>query len=428
MQGRVIFNADDFGISRGVNAAITEAHQKGILNSASLMVNQKYAQEAVDAARKMPDLAIGLHVNLTNEYPAAPADQIPLLVDGKGKLKNGFVKLAWLALVKGHELKKQVRIEVEAQIQKAMAMGVKLTHIDSHRHVHMIPPIFEVVSELKQKYGIGRIRVINECGLLSALHNKGMAYFFDGGVIKYYLLRFFALINGYAPDTYFYTMLFTCKLSKNRFADVRVPAGFDSVEIMIHPGRPDIDAQYPEDIFDQNILSPWRQAELDTLLDRAILDNFTFGAAYPFPLNVYFKLEKWWFSLPQKLRFLLVGGFNTVFAYGVFAFFAGLIGLPYLLALIIQYFITVNVSIFTMRYYVFQSRENIIREYAKAWLVYIGMFAFNSLALAFFVEICGLGELIGQAIYVTISTVLTYILHKYFSFCKKLKKNKDNAM
>ena len=69
-----IFNADDFGISKGVNAAIVKAHREGILNSASLMINQKYAAEAVKLAKEMPELEMGLHVNLTNEYPAAPAN------------------------------------------------------------------------------------------------------------------------------------------------------------------------------------------------------------------------------------------------------------------------------------------------------------------------------------------------------------------
>ena len=66
-----IFNADDFGISKGVNAAIVKAHKEGILNSTSLMINQKYALQAVDEAKIMPALKVGLHLNLTNEIPAA---------------------------------------------------------------------------------------------------------------------------------------------------------------------------------------------------------------------------------------------------------------------------------------------------------------------------------------------------------------------
>ena len=67
MSIKKIFNADDFGISRGVNAAIVKAHKEGILNSASLMINQKYAKEAINFAKEMPELEMGLHINITNQ-------------------------------------------------------------------------------------------------------------------------------------------------------------------------------------------------------------------------------------------------------------------------------------------------------------------------------------------------------------------------
>ena len=89
----VIFNADDFGISQGVNDAIFKAHTEGILNSTSLMINQDFAADAVQKAKQMPDLKIGLHINLTNQKPASNPDEIPLLVDKDGNFKNGFVNL-----------------------------------------------------------------------------------------------------------------------------------------------------------------------------------------------------------------------------------------------------------------------------------------------------------------------------------------------
>ena len=109
-----IFNADDFGISKGVNAAIVKAHKEGILNSASLMVNQKYASEAVDLASDMPDLELGLHINLTNEYPASKKEKIPLLVDENGKLKNGFVNLLMLSVLHPKEFSKQTETEIRS--------------------------------------------------------------------------------------------------------------------------------------------------------------------------------------------------------------------------------------------------------------------------------------------------------------------------
>ena len=136
-------------------------------------------------------------------------------------------------------------------------------------------------------------------------------------------------------------------------------------------------------------------------------------------IELYKKIEQIWFKINQKIRFLLVGGFITVFAYGVFVGLSQLAGLNYNLALITQYFITVNVSIFTMRYYVFQSHGNLKAEYVKAGSVYVGMYFFNAFALNFFVIVLNLGPVIGQALYLVVSTIITYILHKYFSFRNK---------
>ena len=268
-----IFNADDFGISKGVNAAIVKAHREGILNSASLMINQKYAAEAVKSAKEMPDLEIGLHVNLTNEYPAAPVQQIPLLVDGQGKLKNGFVNLLLLSFLKPRQLRQQAEIEMRAQIVKYLATGLSLQHIDSHRHVHLIPQIFKAMRELQKEFAVPRIRVMNENIFNTLKYNKNKSWLFDGALIKYVLLRFLCWCNGYKNDVYFYTLMYTCKIAKEQFNNVKIPSGYKAVEIMIHPGMPEIDRQYPEDVWDENILSPYRTVELETLLDKNVAEG-----------------------------------------------------------------------------------------------------------------------------------------------------------
>ena len=265
-----IFNADDFGISKGVNAAIVKAHREGILNSASLMINQKYAAEAVKLAKEMPELEMGLHVNLTNEYPAASAQEIPLLVDGQGKLKNGFVNLLLLSFFKPRQLRLQVEIEMRAQIAKYLMTGLPLQHLDSHRHVHMIPQIFKTMRKLQKEFEVPRIRVINENIFNTLKYNKNKSWLLDGALIKYVLLRFLCWWNGYKNDVYFYTLLYTCKIAKEQFNGVKIPAGYKAVEIMIHPGMPEIDKQYPEDVWDENILSPYRTVELETLLDKKV--------------------------------------------------------------------------------------------------------------------------------------------------------------
>ena len=265
-----IFNADDFGISKGVNAAIVKAHREGILNSASLMINQKYAAEAVKLAKEMPELEMGLHVNLTNEYPAASAQEIPLLVDGQGKLKNGFVNLLLLSFFKPRQLRQQVEIEMRAQIAKYLTTGLPLQHLDSHRHVHMIPQIFKAMRKLQKEFEVPRIRVMNENIFNTLKYNHNKSWLFDGALIKYVLLRFLCWWNGYKNDVYFYTLMYTCKIAKEQFSGVKIPQGYKAVEIMIHPGLPEIDKQYPEDVWDENILSPYRTVELKTLLDKKV--------------------------------------------------------------------------------------------------------------------------------------------------------------
>ena len=265
-----IFNADDFGISKGVNAAIVKAHREGILNSASLMINQKYAAEAVKLAKEMPELEMGLHVNLTNEYPAASAQEIPLLVDGQGKLKNGFVNLLLLSFFKPRQLRLQVEIEMRAQIAKYLTTGLPLQHLDSHRHVHMIPQIFKAMRKLQKEFEVPRIRVLNENIFNTLKYNHNKSWLFDGALIKYVLLRFLCWWNGYKNDVYFYTLMYTCKIAKEQFSGVKIPQGYKAVEIMIHPGMPEIDKQYPEDVWDENILSPYRTVELETLLDKKV--------------------------------------------------------------------------------------------------------------------------------------------------------------
>jgi len=420
MKNNIIFNADDFGATSGINTAIKKAYDEGILNAASLMVNQKYTLDAVELSKQMPDLDLGLHLSLTNGQAVLSHKELPLLTDENGVFKNGFLKLCLLALFKPKALRKEIEAETEAQILKAKELGVRICHIDSHRHVHMIPLIFKIVFKLQQKYEIARVRIINESAVMTLKTNKNFCFLFDGALIKYCLLKFFYVLNGCRSKTYFYTMLYTCKLSKDHFRKVLVPRGFDAVEIMIHPNLPEIDKARPQDVWDESMILDWRQKELDTLLDKKAADCFVFNAPYPYLYELYFKIERFWFQrVPEKLRFLLVGGFNTVLAYAMYAFLLEILGLPYLISLIIQYFITVNVSIITMRYYVFQSKGDVIAEFLKAWSVYIGLFFSNTIGLSFLVEICKIDELWAQGIYLTFSTIVTYILHKYFSFKKK---------
>lgn len=135
-------------------------------------------------------------------------------------------------------------------------------------------------------------------------------------------------------------------------------------------------------------------------------------------IRLYHVLENIWFGWPQKLRFLLAGGFNTVFSYGLFVLMVAAIGIPYKIAIAAGYIISTNVSIFTMRYYVFRSKGSLKKEYAKAWGVYLTTMLINYAAMYAMVDLGAVNELLAQGIYTVLITVFTYLMHKYFSFAK----------
>ncbi len=268
MVERKIFNADDFGMTLGVNRAIAKAYHEGILNSTSIMINLDCVDDALELKKDMPDLDVGLHLNLTNQYAVSVPENIPLLVDEKGKFKHGFVNLLLLSFLHPKELARQVELETRAQLDKAVKLGIKLSHIDSHRHIHHIPLIFKVVKKLAEEYHIPRIRVVNENIFNTLKYNDDKSYLHDGGLIKYLVLRSLAFWNNYPTDTYFYSILYTCKLSKQRFKNLEIPKKYKAVEVGIHPAMPEIDKEHREYVFDENVLSPWREVELATLLDK----------------------------------------------------------------------------------------------------------------------------------------------------------------
>ena len=267
---KLIFNADDFGISPGVNRAIQKAHQEGILNSASLMITQPFADEAIRMAKEMPNLSVGLHINLTNGAPAADPKQIPHLTDKNGLMNNGFVKLFVLSLLLPRRMKQEAEIEINAQIKRYLESGLTLDHLDSHRHVHLIPAIFKATQALRKAHQVARIRLMNENLWNTARQNKSKRWLWDGGLVKYMLLRALTFWNTREKGAYFYTILYTCKITRDQFRDITLPAGYDAMEVMIHPGMPEVDAPHPEYVWDKSILLPWRTVELQTLLDKTI--------------------------------------------------------------------------------------------------------------------------------------------------------------
>jgi chitin disaccharide deacetylase len=155
---RLAITADDFGLSEPVNAAVEEAHRRGILSAASLMVGAPAAADAVRRARTLPGLRVGLHVVLVNDDPLSPRAQIPALVDASGRLRNDLLGYSVRSVV-SPSVRKQVSSEITAQFEAYRATGLPLDHVNAHRHFHLNPVIAAALVGIGRRYGMQALRV-----------------------------------------------------------------------------------------------------------------------------------------------------------------------------------------------------------------------------------------------------------------------------
>ncbi len=154
----VILNADDFGRSASINAAVMRAHGEGVLTSASLMVAGDAVEEAVALARETPTLAVGLHLVVAGGRATLPSREIPHLVDGSGCFPNGSLQLG-LRYFLSDTAQQELKRELTAQFDRFAATGLPLSHVDSHLHMHMHPTVFNLLLPLAEQYGAQGLRL-----------------------------------------------------------------------------------------------------------------------------------------------------------------------------------------------------------------------------------------------------------------------------
>lgn len=149
MQGakRLIVTADDFGLSLPVNEAIERAHRDGILSAASLMVGAPEAADAVERARRLPALGVGLHVTLLNGRPVLPPEAVPDLVGPDGRFSDDAVRFG-IRLYASARLRDQAKREIEAQFARFRETGLAMDHINGHRHFHLHPVVLDAIAAL----------------------------------------------------------------------------------------------------------------------------------------------------------------------------------------------------------------------------------------------------------------------------------------
>jgi hopanoid biosynthesis associated protein HpnK len=158
---KLIVNADDFGLTAGVNRAIVETHNGGVVSSATLMANGPAFEDAVTAARSAPNLSVGCHVVLVDGTPVSPPDAVDTLRAIRSAQPDHFYSslsaFAARAMLGGFD-RDQLVAEVTAQIRKIQATGIQVTHLDTHKHAHIFPEILAALLRAARICGVRAIR------------------------------------------------------------------------------------------------------------------------------------------------------------------------------------------------------------------------------------------------------------------------------
>jgi hopanoid biosynthesis associated protein HpnK len=158
---QLIVNADDLGLTPAVNRGVVRAFRDGIVTSASLLVTGSAFEEAVDLARENPELDVGLHLTLVEEQAVLGREGLPTLVDETGRFprtSSEFFRRAVLGRINWAEIER----EIAAQIARFQETGLRLSHLNSHQHLHMFPPVFQIIRRLTR--GMDNVWIRNPAG------------------------------------------------------------------------------------------------------------------------------------------------------------------------------------------------------------------------------------------------------------------------
>jgi hopanoid biosynthesis associated protein HpnK len=157
MDQRLIINADDFGLSPGINRGIIDAHRRGVVTSASLMATGDAFDDAIALSLAHPGLSVGVHLTLVEGAPVSPPADVPSLVgrDGRFPRSLGAFLRSWLS---GRVRPEDMAREFDAQVEKVLGRGVAVDKLDSHMHLHVLPGVLPSVLATARRHGIKAIR------------------------------------------------------------------------------------------------------------------------------------------------------------------------------------------------------------------------------------------------------------------------------
>lgn len=267
----IIINADDFGLSRSINRGIIQVYKKGVLTSASLMVNMPGFEDAVDLIKSNPGLDIGLHTNIFRGKPILPYYKTRSLTDENGFFLQDIFKIAKRIYLKRIDFL-ELELECDAQIRKALDQGINITHLDSEKHLHLIGPFYKIIVKLARNYGIYKVRNINEYPyLIKFIFNQKAVL--SSSLYKIIVLQFLSrcrkklnLINSIKTTDYSFGLYETGSMRLDKYEKLLNFLKDGVTEIFCHPGY--IDNEWKKLPFNRErfCVNMNREQELNALL------------------------------------------------------------------------------------------------------------------------------------------------------------------
>ena len=278
---KLIVNADDFGLHEEINKGIIKGFQEGFITSTSLMCSAPAFENAVALAKENPGLGIGIHLTLVGSVPSVlPKEKISSLVNDKGLFPENYVAFAKMFYT-GQVKMVQLELELRAQIEKALATGLNITHVDSHQHTHVLPGMTGLVVKLCNEYKIKNIRIPQEGYFFSGGFAGGLGRKIGRAGLSFCagLAAMQAKSAGLAYPGNFFGMLAGGNLNETLVGNIITSLPDGVSEIMTHPGlnKQELDKHFTWDYHWEDELNAFLSAKNKTLLEQHKVALMNFG-------------------------------------------------------------------------------------------------------------------------------------------------------